>query len=1093
MVLSASAALSPVQAQPADSEPSQLETQSGNEQDTESSATPASRDEPKASLDLFYLRTREGTLVPVPDMSFDDFARLNQLDQKLTSETRAPAFELMTCQLRGESGAKKVTLQANLKIKQLQSGTIRVPLKFPEAVILDSDGLRKQVELIQFDSGNERSTSDGYVVWLKGDRETVHDLKFELDAAIAIEGVRTSLNLTLPASSDSSCEILVPGSPVDASFADGLRPIDISAQGSRSLLKIRGWSGSAALSWTPLAKRTNRPRRTVLEARGQHRVTVRGPNYLETESLFQFSGRGGRLESVKLRLPAGARLAESPPSSEYTITAAAIDAADRQSVEVWFQEPDDQPRDVILRTETLASVESEEPDVSVPIDVAGFEVIDAVRHFGRIALAAESAWLLRWEERANIRRVAHSSNADGADTVAAFEYSRQTAKLPVTIRRKSTRMQARTSVDLTVLSSEAKLEAVIVLRASGAPSSMARLMLPGWQVTSIEAPAAINRDQIRIDESDPLILPFKQPFTGELTVKVTATRTVETPEDADSIQEYNWRLPSIADAVNSPVQVRLAAQPSFVVTPREGLAEEASEAVEAVVPGSDARPTYLFRGDPTKDDWICSVQSKPQEISGQITGTAFVDQANVSMKLTVAASVLYEPIESFQFEFRDTGPREVSVFLDGQQLDTQFQSWSTDDRDESATLAVQLPQPVLGACTLELNYQSRIKGGEVDELRTAELPLPTLSSGDFERSSITLSCDAGLSASIDDAVWEVLPARSSQIVATSSRWANTLPLTIKQLASHDATSGHIVERVFWQTWLTKQQRQDRVVFTIESEKKILEFVLPDRADLASVQALINGKKVTPLSLEGRKLRLDLAQRKGRKLVELFLPFVDRSRRSHASMPQLIDAKWTRKLFWQVVLPHDELLFAPPIGVEAEDDWSFADVLRGHASSVDQEWLEQWSGGSQQLKPAEGANHYVFSSFGRVPSIPLRTIGRSSLLLIAAAAVFLLGILPSFLPSLQQPRLLIVLAIVIAFIAILFPIHTLLIAPAAALGVVLLVVSRLIVWWKAQRGLRTYRGRADTKVGSDSSFTPRIQTAPTTITTLPPVHVSAPDN
>lgn len=1059
----------------------------------------------RGSLDMFYLKNNDGQLVLVPDMTFEDFARLNKLDRQLTATDKLPDFELSQLSITGSATEKVAELVAELRVRQLRSGTIRVPLKLSEAVLKQDADLRANIEAIEFNPESGSTTGDGYVVWLAGNKGTEHKLALRLSVAINVEGSLSSLKLTLPNTADSKLQIDVPGSRLAAKSSDEGRTVLVTTDGDRSTLTTEGLTSASTISWTPMTTPINSRQRVVLEARGDHRVRVRGPGLVSTESRFRFFGRGGLLDSVQIRLPQGARILAYVENAEYSVTPVTIDQSQRQTIEVRFQEPDDQPRDVVIQTEHTVQASAadlgDENKTPIPtIEVAGFDVIGAVRHYGRITLAAENAWLLRWEESTNTRRVAHDPLADGPGTVAAFEYFRQLAKLPIRVARKATRTQSRSRVDLSVLSTEVNLDAAINVRVSGAPASFVQIHLPGWEIVDLTVPDAVAKDQIR-QETTPLVLPFRQPFTGEIEVRITARRSLAAPIVAAVAQEVSLPMPYVLEATNRPINLQLFTQPNLVATPREDLVEailEPAAAENNQSPISNSANTdfqtteamrYVFRGDPQTDEFVCAVQTRPQSVSGELQGNIRIEHATASATISVTANVMHEPVEAFQFEFRGATAREVIVRLDGQPLDSSLHSWSTDEREESATLAIQLPNPILGACELELAYTAPIASDGSQLI--AEVPLPQLGPGEFQNGPIVVQCAAGVVASVADETWTVEKEQSNRLIANNSVWTNQIPLDVQELPNRGRQPNHVVERAYWQTWMTARQRQDRVILAITADKEFVDLVLPKQVDQESMHLLVAGQLLTP-EIEGDRLRLKLARRDKPTIIELFLPYRERAHLTAATIPQVVDAKWTRKLYWEVILPSDEFIVAPPTGVESEDSWSMLDVASGHRTDVNQLWLENWAGGSRQVAPAQSMNRYLFSSFGDVSTIQMRTAKRSTLLLFVAAAVFGLGVVPSLIPALQRPGFLFVIAALLACSAVLFPVHTLIVAPAAAVGAILLAISKALAWWKQHRR-SDRRSRSDSSHFAGGSSMANLQAAPTTISALPPLHVSAPDN
>jgi hypothetical protein len=729
--------------------------------------------------------------------------------------------------------------------------------------------------------------------------------------------------------------------------------------------------------------------------------------------------------------------------------------------------------------------------------------------------------LLRWDESANVRRVAHDPTSDGEATVAAFEYVRQRAALPVTVHRKATRIQARPNVKLEVLANELALEADVDVRVSGAPASFIKLALPGWEIVEVQTSALVPEDEIRTDQNNPLVIPFRQPFTGELTLRIIARQSLNAPAATDTSaatedattkassasvtnKQLAVHLPFVQQASNLPTNLRIAAQPNLVVTPLEELVENLIEPASigggesATIETSErSRSTesraYLFRGDPECDQLICSLETKPQELSGELSADVRISNSSVTTVIHVAAQVLHEPIETLRFEFPPQAPTDIAVRLDGQPLDARFHSWAADSSEKTATLIIQLPKPILGVCQLELGYDVGIGNLTQNKPATIAVPLPRSRVGDFDEGPISVASAVGVRSQLAESNWNSTSSTSGEFQVSASRWSETLPLVVQLQPNAARTQKHVIERAYWQTWLTATQRQDRAAYVVATTARSLTLQLPRHANLEGVKVLVNGQVVPHAHSNDATIRCAVTPNDGRVFVELFCPYTARRKQQPVYLPLVENADWTRKLFWQVVMPSNEFLIAPPTGVETEDPWSANDLLSGHQSNVSQIWLENWAGATHQVAPARGMNNYVFSSFGSVPPIQLRTSKRSSLLLFVAGAILGLGLLPSLIPTLQRPVFLIGIAVLMAIAALMFPVHTLLIAPAAGFGVALLATSRAIRWWKQQHVRRPRTGMSDSSFLDDAQAIQDIQAARTTISAMPPLHVSTPDS
>jgi hypothetical protein len=173
-------------------------------------------------------------------------------------------------------------------------------------------------------------------------------------------------------------------------------------------------------------------------------------------------------------------------------------------------------------------------------------------------------------------------------------------------------------------------------------------------------------------------------------------------------------------------------------------------------------------------------------------------------------------------------------------------------------------------------------------------------------------------------------------------------------------------------------------------------------------------------------------------------------------PQLGRDTWTRRFYWQLVLPYDENVIMPPAQFTHEFTWGWNDYFWGRKPLLEQPQLETWIGARYQAPIPEGANRYVFSGLGRIRGGELRVASRAWIVLMASGVVLILGLVMIYVPATRNPAALLALAVLLLAVGVLYPEPTLLLAQAASLGLVLAVVAAILRRSLSRRPTSPYR-------------------------------------
>ncbi len=320
--------------------------------------------------------------------------------------------------------------------------------------------------------------------------------------------------------------------------------------------------------------------------------------------------------------------------------------------------------------------------------------------------------------------------------------------------------------------------------------------------------------------------------------------------------------------------------------------------------------------------------------------------------------------------------------------------------------------------------------------------------------------------------------------ATTPQDHITLGLEVKAAITTDIKT---IDRFWLQTWLTGSMRQDRAVFLfppmvdsmeidrqgVQSEmlKRTFTLHLPQgaSADEAEVwidrQAAKFGSELKRISANTLQVVLPAVAANVPRTVEVRYQFEENLPvwgNFTMSMPYVQNMTWIRGMYWQVVLPGDTHIFAAPDELTMEYTWGWNQCFWGRVPTWEQETLERWSGALSGSPTPLKMNRYVFAGMGTHETFANGStfflINRTMLVLVAAIVVFGLGVLFLYFQFMLRPIPLLVMLLVLGGFAFHSPDLALLGLQAAALGVLLLLLSVLFGlqqftqhrWSKTQR-------------------------------------------
>jgi hypothetical protein len=323
---------------------------------------------------------------------------------------------------------------------------------------------------------------------------------------------------------------------------------------------------------------------------------------------------------------------------------------------------------------------------------------------------------------------------------------------------------------------------------------------------------------------------------------------------------------------------------------------------------------------------------------------------------------------------------------------------------------------------------------------------------------------------------------------------------LKQRQSEGKTS---IECGWVQTVLANHGRQDRAVYRLKSGEQKLRIVLPVGAELASLEARLNGRSVLisesdspnevsiPFTGDPREehvleLRYD---------VLLF----DRTNSGHVEvqLPEVGRDTLVRRLYWELVAPATEHLLSGPARFASESTWVRDGMLWHREPSLDQTELESLLGSGTGLPARAGTNRYLFSTVGAVAPLDLWIVSRS--MLVGVSSFFVLGIalVLIYFPPARHPGLLLALAVFILAASLIEPDTALLLAQASILGLALAFLAAALARRTLRRPYAIHPGRGSSRAMLDRSATQAFhrpaKSAPSSTATAVAMQISSPES
>ncbi len=1056
---------------------------SGTAQTAPSQTTPAEdtrRAAGRQEPDTFLLPDKDGKLQQVLGFQFEDFFQAYQSQFGVGQPQGKPRFTLQRLDASGRAYPDRAELKIELAVLLHTDQWVGVPLGLGQSILSKSPTtLDPEREFLHYDEAGE-----SYVLWLRGKPAEQRRVTFDISVPVARRDDESILRLSTPRAVGSRLKLTVNMESV-ARASEGVTLVSRRAQdGESTEFVAEGLGGSFELAWRepgPLLSRST----SALSVTGAISLRVDSPTASPT-ALLNVESLGAPLHQFRVRLPAGTKLA-STVASPYTITQLETDdpeapaAMTRPIVVVQLGSKQRGPVNIRLKTErTPEAIEAE-----TPLDLAGFDVLGAVRQTGDIAIQVDGNWNVLWEETDPSFEGVHQvevvdlpEELRNGQVQYAFKYFRQPSRLLTQVISRQPHLRVDPEYVVFVSARRVDLHARLNYFVGDAKTFSFEVDMLDWEIDAVGPPNIVDQ-WLLSDDKGVVLARLREPSQGSERLEIRAHRKFDDGPFANRLGDQSTRRIQFALPVpdvrsHTPATVVIVPDDNIVIEPvtgeMPGLSPQPAMSTFIELPQRQQEPLY-FRSDAAHATFLADVTVQPQTVRSEISAQIVLHEQQSTVKQILKYHVAYEPVEHVLLhlppELKSLDQFEVQ--LDGEKLkvlekvplpggpDLSGDPNLPDNAAQLSSVRVALGHARIGSFALQIQFPFAL--GPLQPQQSVALTVPIVKPADGEISECEVFVTSPNSIHVSPKVsvgkqvnsWEsveLVGDRQSLRHTLRMRWrgkVEAVPLSV-QLAESQAARATILERVWVQSWFTPSARQDRVAMVIRSSSGLLRVQLPAGVSPDQLEVKVNGqiKSFRIGTAGGIEVSLSPEMNPSQRIeLRYELPHTGLGRKYQADFARLLGTVSERNVYWQLVLPQNEHLLSAPRELTAEFDWQWQGYYWTRRSQLDQRQLEQWVGAEMGTPLPRRTNRYVFSKLGSLDSVKFVSASRSYIVLVVSGSALLAGLLLMTMPFPKKAGLLLALATVLLILAVAFPDPAIMAIQAAALGVGLALVAAVL--------------------------------------------------
>ncbi len=1015
----------------------------------------------QAEPSVYYLKDKDGNLVPVLGFAYEDFKEMVERKARSEQPEPSPRYSLQGLLIQGSARGDQAELKVELTIRVLADNWVRVPLRMDQAVLRNPPQYQGPGQhFLHFEEGA------GYVSWIRGGVNQDHRVTLDILVPLTAAGPETRLRLFLPRAANSELKLSTPAAGVVARVSEGARLLPAAKPGDSSQLHAVGLGGDFELAWRAGAD-APAPAPPVLEAVGAVLARVDGQG-ITFDAKLTVRSYSGPFDHVRVRLPKGAQLVPGNASS-YTVTPVALGGPtgeDWKVAEVRFPGKTTGPEEVRLSSRVEYDVGS-----AGWSELAGYEVIGADRQWGYLAISAGSDWHVLLGPNRGVRQVDElPESLNPRNLAAAFEYFMQPCSLAARVVPRTTRIAVEPEYVFLVEAGQVTMQSRLKYTVRTKKIRTLDIDMGEWQLDEVGPENLVAVDSVVDNPPGPLSITLKQESIGQIELTLRARRKLPPGAKSLSIELPRLRAPADATILQSPSAVVVLPDDNVELTPSDGattglVRQHGAPAMK--LPPRRQEPLF-YRGEPGKAVFAAEFRVRSRAVRVAAASEVRLDEQKAQVEQKFSYAIAYEPVDRLALDV----PRDLAVsdqveirLDDGKRLTpVDARPEEPSDPAQPQRKLVALPSPRIGPCELVVRYSVELDKLQPQASITSTIPLVMPADGELTGNQAVVVSNEGIRAQARAGPWtaseaETGGARRRGLELSAAGRTAELALAI-YLEDQAALGSTVVDRAWIQTWLTSDVREDRAVFRFTSNQKHVEVVVPAGVDPGDVELWLDDKRINGQATpEGHVIvALPAGAASSRRRLEAIYRFpTGRSEPGLLAieLPRLGRDAWVHRTYWQLVLPPKEHVVMSPAPFTQEYRWGWNGFFWGRQALLDQSALEAWCGARRLTDLPEQTNRYLYSGMGTVARCEIRTARRPLIVLAASGLALVAGLLLIYARALRHPLCLATAAVALSWALIVHPELTLLGAQAAGLGIVLAAGAGLL-----QRGVnRQRRGAA----------------------------------
>lgn len=1074
-----------------------------------------------ARTELIYLRDAEGNLVPVANLTLEEWDQIYKAQRNLLVGKVPPPVVIEQVNYDGiaAAGHVQLTVQLQLRIVQRppQRDWVSVPLGFHQAVLQKAPQHTGPGDFFV----TLHKENEGHICWLKADAESRHTLVLNLLVPTQQAGSQTLLALDCPQARSQVKSLSVP--VVNAvPLSDQLRVTSRPDGDTGTLFNFDFAGGPLALAWGKTDMGTRKPV-TRLQASSVTRFTIKGPEQISMQSEITVNSSVGDVSSFVVALPPGMQVLDLPQGDIRLNVLPTPEGGESNSqrVQITSTQPASQLQltvEAVYRPTLSSPAPVSDPEIEdtpAALLLRGVEIVDAVRQSGFIDYIVDGNWSLSWLQEGDLRRVDEIPDAlIQQQGVARFEFFSPAYLLQTAIQPEKTRVRIQPRYLLQVQRDELQLDVQLTCQARGKRGFVLQANLDGWTIDQVVSRPAefVDEQQVRFGSDGLLHVPVLASGSSgnqQLEIEIRAFRSI-TQASGEESQPLSVLVPRPSPDPQATATVVNRAPGLLIVSPAdnvelvpqlediEGLVAGATltSDQQRLLPRRQQSPlVYRDRGDIASPLFVGTMRLRERVVTVDSVARVTVNEQRFEVDQQVHYNVAFESIQQVWLDIPanllllrslqvallpspGTSPESEDVGSEPIVLPWNEASGQLS-RDPALRriIRVDLLQERIGRFQLQLRYGGQQPTLQLDQTVTVPIGLvipQAETTTVLQQNRVVLISDGVVQAAPREQQWQrdvsgaVSLRETSYPVYRASEPTDSMPLvvTLNQAGPTDSTHLH---QLWLQTYLTPTVRYERAALRLTSGDQRVQIQLPQlaRDHPGHLRVAIDQRPLSQQDLvvsdEG-VLDIPIAPDPARsRLVELWYwtDPMSMMREIRVDPPRVVGAGSVDRMFWQLVTPASEHLLVGPETMTAEQDWTWDRWYWQRHANMAQGELEKWIGATLQEPMPSETNQYLFTSIGPLASFHVQTVRRSLLVLLVSGTTLLVGLLLIYLPIVRHPASLLTMTIVLAAGSLIWPELVLLVIQSGLLGGLLVFVSRMLKWgvfWKTSQAPRLL-GRA----------------------------------